>query len=352
MDYHREIQTGQKTKKIKIIVGSILIIGLALTFYNYYSSPLETLKLKSYDLEIEEFKNFILRHGKNYESEEDYFNRFQVFRDNSAYIRLFNSLQKSWTLGINQFSDLTPQEFKFRYLNYRTHESPDSESSLFYHDGSNLPASIDWTQKGAVTPIKNELQCGACWAFSATGAVEGAWQIAGNPLVSLSEQQLVDCSSSYGNFGCNGGLMDNSFKYMIAKGITSEQNYPYVGLTQNCKNQAAAKVVARITGYTDVTANSLNSLMAAVAQQPVSVAVDATTWQSYSSGVITGNCPTDLIFAALIVGYDTTTTPNAWKVKNIWGPTWGVAGYLFIEMSAGKGLCGINMEPSFPIAAK
>ena len=145
--------------------------------------------------------------------------------------------------------------------------------------------------------------------------------------------------------------MDNAFKYVKAEGITSQENYPYEQKQNKCNTKAQEKVVAKITGYTDVAPNSKNSLMAAVAQQPVSVAVDATTWSSYAGGVITGSCGTQLNFAALIVGYNTVPIPNWWKVKNNWGTDWGTAGYVFIGIADGNGICGINMEASYPNAA-
>merc|ERR1719409_1666814 len=153
-------------------------------------------------------------------------------------------------------------------------------------DESNLADSIDWVAKGAVTPIKNQGQCGSCWAFSTTGSTEGAYQIAGNPLTSLSEQDLVDCSSSYGNMGCNGGLMDNGFKYIEAHGIATEQSYPYTAKTGKCKSHNEA---VTITGYTDVPPKSATALKAAVTKGPVSVAIEAdkSAFQLYKSGVFT-----------------------------------------------------------------
>jgi C1A family cysteine protease len=246
------------------------------------------------------------------------------------------------------FTDLTVKEFKDLYLTYKSRS--EHKETTYSHNGLGLPTAVDWVQNGAVTPVKNEgSKCGACWAFSTTGAVEGAWKIAGNSLTFLSEQELIDCSGSFGNQGCSGGYMDNSFKYIIAKGITSDSIYPYTGKQQDCNAKAQAQVIAKISGYTDIPVNDKNSLMGAVANLPVAVAVDATTWSSYSGGVITGNCGSNLNFAALIVGYNTLSTPNWWKVKNDWGTDWGTAGYVFIGISAGNGICGINMEASFAV---
>jgi len=211
------------------------------------------------------------------------------------------------------------------------------------------PASIDWTTKGAVTAIKDQGQCGSCWAFSTTGSVEGAWQIAGNKLVSLSEQQLVDCSGSFGNEGCNGGLMDYAFEYIIAnKGITTEQGYPYKGVDGTCKkNQKAA---ATIKGYQDVTSGDEDALLDAVALGPVSVAIEAdqSCFQFYSGGILSDpSCGTNLDHGVLAVGYGTdSTNTNYWKVKNSWGKSWGEKGY--VRMIRGQNECGISLAASYP----
>lgn len=324
----------------------LLVLSFSALFLYFRTSPLSGLS--DYELSLSEFSHFSSKYSKSYPSDSEFFHRYQIFLDNSAYIRLSNQRLSDWTLGINEFADLTPQEFASKHLTYQGKEKTSTGPS-FYHSGLGLPTIVDWQKSGAVTPIKNEGQCGACWAFSTTGAVEGIWEISGNPLVSLSEQQLIDCSSPYGNFGCNGGFMDNSFKYVVAKGLTSEANYPYTGASGKCNTAAEAKVVASISGYQDVVANSKNSLMGAVAQQPIAVAVDAIAWQTYASGVLTGNCGSQLNFAALIVGYNTVNVPNYWKVKNIWGTDWGQSGYILIGITSGEGLCGINKEPSYPL---
>jgi KDEL-tailed cysteine endopeptidase len=162
----------------------------------------------------------------------------------------------------------------------------------------------------------------------------------------------MDCSSGYGNYGCYGGLMNNAFQYIIAnKGITTEANYPYVAASQYCDNVKAAKIASKISSYMNVSPNSQGSLMGGVAQQPVSVAVEADqpAWQSYSGGVVTQNCGTSLNHGVLAVGYSVTTSPPYWIVKNSWGSGWGNAGYIYIGMTSGPGICGINMMASFPV---
>jgi len=204
-----------------------------------------------------------------------------------------------------------------------------------------------------VTPVKNQGQCGSCWSFSTTGSTEGVNAINGKGLISLSEQQLVDCSGAYGNQGCNGGLMDNAFQYIIANGgICTEAAYPYTAQDGTCKN--TCKKTVMIAGFKDVTHNSDVALATAVAQQPVSVAIEAdqSSFQFYSGGVLTAACGTALDHGVLAVGYGTDTGVEYWKVKNSWGASWGEAGYIRLargdQYNGGAGQCGIYSDPSYP----
>jgi len=211
---------------------------------------------------------------------------------------------------------------------------------------------MDWRKKGAVTPVKDQGQCGSCWAFSTTGSTEGAHQIATGKLVGLSEQQLVDCSSAQGNQGCNGGLMDQAFQYIISNpGIASEEAYPYTAQDGTCNT--AAKSVTMITGYTDVTSGDEGALMKAVNVGPVSVAIEAdqSCFQFYSGGVLNDpTCGTQLDHGVLAVGYGTLSGQDYWIVKNSWGTSWGVeSGYVFIAKGIDE--CGIATENSYPTGA-
>jgi hypothetical protein len=242
-------------------------------------------------------------------------------------------------------------------------------------DESSAPSSIDWTTRGAVTPVKDQGQCGSCWAFSTTGSTEGAYQIATGKLVSLSEQELVDCAASYGNQGCNGGLMDDGFQYLQAKGDETETSYSYTGATGTCSStkQQAANGIAKgiVTSYHDVTPNSESALQAAVAQGPVSIAIEAdqSGFQFYKSGVFSGTCGTKIDHGVLVVGYGTDGGSEYWKVKNSWGTTWGQAGYIMLakgssvhNTTAGRkllggggggaaGQCGLLSQPSYPVVS-
>jgi len=221
-----------------------------------------------------------------------------------------------------------------------------------------LPKSVNWYTKGAVTPIKNQGQCGSCWAFSTTGSLEGVNFIYnGGNLLSFSEQQLVDCSDSYGNQGCDGGLMDQAFQYVEAQGIELESTYPYVAVDQNCAYNASATVFKN-TGYTDNPANNQATLAAAVVKNPVSIAIEADqpVFQLYTSGVITSSsCGTSLDHGVLAVGYGTDGKQPYWQVKNSWGAAWGNQGFVWIGKSSSTsspGICGIAMMASFPTFTK
>jgi cathepsin L len=216
---------------------------------------------------------------------------------------------------------------------------------------------VDWRVKGAVTSVKDQGQCGSCWSFSSTGAVEGAWAISKGTLVDLSEQELVDCATglSYGSHGCNGGQMEGAFKFVIENGQCSNSEYPYTsGTTKTGGTCKKCSAVAQMNTCYDVKPNDQISLKGAVAQQPVAVAISADTklFQSYSSGVITSSsCYTSLDHGVLVVGYGTENGQDYWLVKNSWSSTWGENGYVKIARSSSNndpGICGIAMDPSFP----
>jgi len=338
-------KTSNTKKTLIAVLGLFAVVGVVATIAvaSQSSSP----ALAQFQLEEVEFQEFMSRHSKSYASEEEYRLRFNIFRDNSAYIRVFNSLGNTWTLGVNEFTDMTNAEFRSIYTPIKLPARDQSNVEILSEYG--VPSTVDWRTKGAVTPVKNQGQCGSCWSFSTTGCTEGAWFLAGHTLTSLSEQELMDCSVLYGNHGCNGGLMDNAFKYIIAKGITTEANYPYTAKDGLCNKSKAAQVASTLSKYTDVATDNVAQLQAAVAMQPISVAVEADqdAWQMYKGGVVTKNCGTALDHGVLIVGYNTTVTPNYWIVKNSWGATWGEAGYIRIAIVSGNGLCGIQMQPSY-----
>jgi len=293
----------------------------------------------------EEFVAYAKEFNKVYTSDE-LFTRFQNFADNKKIIDEHNAKGLSWEMGVNQFTDLTAQEFADTYLGYipRNQDYLRSKNEHVAPEGQVLADSLDWRTKGAVTPVKDQGQCGSCWAFSTTGSVEGANQIKSGQLTSVSEQQLVDCAGGSGNQGCNGGLMDDAFNYIIKnKGIGSEESYPYTARDGKCKQVPSVSTVSK---FTDVKKNDEAGLLSAVNIEPVSVAVDAQSWSSYRKGVMSGFCGKSLDHGVLAVGYGTDGGQDYWLVKNSWGTSWGESGY--IRLIRNKNECGIAEAASYP----
>jgi KDEL-tailed cysteine endopeptidase len=306
------------------------------------------------------FDQFNQDHGKIYAEEGMFAKKFAVFKDNVDFINDHNANHAEtlgYTVGINQFADLTLNEFRNQFLGLNALSKPKFET--VHLDESATASSIDWTTKGAVTPVKNQAQCGSCWAFSTTGSLEGANFIKNGKLLSFSEQELVDCAGSFGNQGCNGGLMDDGFKFVEAKGIALESSYAYTQTTGTCKtakeNAADGLKPGAVASFKDVQSNSETQLAAAVTKGPVSVAIEAdqSGFQFYKSGVFSGTCGTQLDHGVLAVGFGTAGGKNYWKVKNSWGSTWGNNGYIQLakDISSSSGQCGIAMQPSYPVMA-
>lgn len=283
------------------------------------------------DSQFEEFK---LTHKKTYSNvgEESY--RKSVFLMNLAKIAAHNADKtQTHTLGVTQFSDLTEAEFISMYLTAKVN---DKFTDVVHGRTAAAPSNgdIDWSSNGKVSKVKNQGQCGSCWAFSATAAMESGLLIAGQT-INLSEQQLVDCSRSYGNQGCSGGWMDSAFQYVIDHGITNEESYPYVARNQACAKDGGD---VKIKGFVDVP--GCDNLLNALSGRPISVAVDASVWSQYRGGVLS-SCGTSVNHGVLLVG----ATDAFWKIKNSWGSGWGEQG--FIRLARGN-TCAVCSYPSYP----
>ncbi|KAI3457165.1 hypothetical protein Pfo_013828 [Paulownia fortunei] len=298
------------------------------------------------------YRDWLKRYGQRYDSRDEWNLRFGIYQSNVQFIEFINSQNLPYNLTDNQFADMTNLEFRSIYLGYRSRgHSHGGQNSMF--DNSTVAPSIDWRKNGAVTPIKDQGNCGSCWAFSAVAAVEGINMIKTGKLVSLSEQEIVDCDFNGDNQGCNGGYMEKAFEFIIKNGgITTEKNYPYKGRDGKCDTAKEKDKAATISGYVAIPAGNGETLKAAVAKQPVSVAIDAGGYefQLYSTGVFTGYCGKNLNHGVTIVGYGVENGEKYWLVKNSWGTTWGEGGY--IKMKRGSpdknGICGIALEASYP----
>jgi len=306
--------------------------------------------------EWSQFTKFQERFNKFYNNIEELETRFDIFRSNLRDIIIHNlDRSQNFTMGINQFTDLTAIEFKEQFTGGLKVEVGSYGCGTFTSSASNTPVSLDWRKKNAVTSVKDQGQCGSCWTFSSTGASEGAWAIATGQLTDLSEEQLVECATGiqYGSHGCSGGQMEGAFKYLIQNGQCALSSYPYTsgsGKSGSCK---PCTQTAHFSSCSDVKPNDQISLKGAVTQQPVAVAIEADTryFQSYSGGILdSASCGTQLDHGVLIVGYGEESGEKYWLLKNSWGTSWGEQGYFRIlrtDSTNDPGICGVAMDPSF-----
>ncbi|XP_064629189.1 procathepsin L-like [Lineus longissimus] len=304
---------------------------------------------------------FKAKHNKTYTTIAEEIKRFEIFVKNLFIIDKHNELhkkgQKSYTLGVNKYADMEPEEFRKVMNGYKMDPNWSTKSGgATYLSPSfvSVPDTVDWRTKGYVTPVKNQGSCGSCWAFSTTGSLEGQHFKKTGVLMSLSEQNLVDCSESYGNNGCNGGLMDNAFKYIKANGgIDTEVSYPYQAKDKRCRFKKS-DVGATDSGFVDLpSGNEIKLKEASATVGPISVAIDAghTSFQLYHSGVYDEpECSsTALDHGVLMVGYGSSEDGiDYWLVKNSWGVTWGEDG--FVKMVRNKdNQCGVATQASYPL---
>ena len=303
--------------------------------------------------DLYEFNEWRSRYNKNYTGLTNMTEKFTRWQKNRDYVNNFNNKNTHMELEVNEFGDMhwshwvNRKGYNFAMSDVELDEPHEVEENPF------LPESVDWRDKGVVSEIKNQQQCGSCWAFSAVGSIEGQHALKTGKLVSLSESQIVDCDVNGGDQGCNGGWMDGAFTYVINnKGIESESNYPYEPYDQKCVYNAS-KVAATISGFHDVTGGEAGLKSAVANHGPVSVAIDASasSFQFYKSGVYyEPECSSSMLdHGVLVVGYGTTKNgTDYWIVKNSWGESWGDKGYIYMSRNKNNN-CGIATKPSYPI---
>jgi cathepsin L len=288
-----------------------------------------------------QFVQWVSQYNKLY-SNEEFFGRYNTFKFNLDIITEHNRGNSSFTLGLNEWSDMTNEEFVNTMTGHFPDASNEKRETVSDEAMVGVPNDVDWRTKGIVNPIKNQGQCGSCWAFSATGAVEGFHAQKTGKLLSLSEQQIVDCCHDQGSSGCNGGQETAAVAWVGKQGGQClGADYPYTARAGTCKTtctkQGKVNGVKRISGE--------NALITAIDGTVVTVAVCASgsQWQSYKSGIMDFACGKSLNHAILAVGY----ASNYYIVRNSWGASWGIGGY--VHMVRGKNLCGIASEPSYAV---
>lgn len=326
-------------------------------------------------INLDRFKDWVVKHNMQISDDNQFDRMFNNWIDNDKYIEYINSLNKTYRLAHNKYSGMNQQEFrelmgfKTNYEELRQYLRGSSKNYSTEQVGA-APSSVDWRTKDVVTPVKDQGQCGSCWSFSNTGALEGAYALKYGKLMSFSEQELVDCSNFKNggpNMGCNGGQISQTMDWIGKNGgLCTESDYPYTsGVTQSggtCNSKSCTVVSGtKVASHTDVAPNSDSAMMDALAAQPVSVGIEADqrAFQLYSSGVFTDSCGTNIDHAVLLVGYghDDASNLDYYILKNSWGTTWGDQGYIYLgkgtdragkTYNGGKGQCGVLMMGAYP----
>jgi len=332
---------------VAVAVATLLVLASAVEF-SYPKSDYEP------DAKFTAFQDYVVRFGKKYQNVEEFTLRYSNFLDSLERVAKLNKDGRN-VYGVTKFSDMSPAEFKKQYLGFNPTKAPKpTKAKIAPAPKSPNATSADWRDKGAVTAVKDQQQCGSCWAFSATEQIESNWFLAGNDLIELSPQQIVSCDTT--DAGCSGGWTTSAYQYVQgAGGLDLDSDYPYTsgaGDSGTCDDPLPANPTATISGFSyaippcqDDCTNQDEDTMADVlaATSPLSICVDAETWQDYSSGILSDNCPsayTDLDHCVQAVGFDTTGTTPYWIVRNSWNTDWGEEG--FIRIAMGSNLCGVG----------
>jgi len=326
-----------------------------------------------------QFDNYQQEYAKHYDTAERRAVAFEGFAASFRFIQTENAKGHSFKVGLNAFSDMLASDFRRTHFGAVGNVSNAAMNGLVFlgmHDETpveDLPSAVDWRDHGAVTGVKDQGGCGSCWSFSTTGALEGAWKIATGTLVSLSEQQFLECDFGTGgtfgnsNWGCGGGEPYWAFDYVTGASLCTEWSYSYTAQDpdttehgqQLCKAHTSRCSVGiprgAVKGYKIVRRFSDSALMSAVAQQPISVGIDADAdiFRHYSSGAITGSCGLFIDHAVLLVGYGTENGVGFYLVKNSWGSSWGDEGYVRIARGGFPfGKCSITSSAHYPVVVK
>ncbi|XP_048630730.1 probable cysteine protease RDL3 [Brassica napus] len=351
-----------KKQKEKTMVKTISLVILSVLLLSSSLGSATATETKQGQEEVQRmYEQWLMENRKNYNALGEKERRFNIFKDNLKLIEAHNSVpDRTYELGLTRFADLTDDEFRAIHLRGKMEVTSDPVigDRYLYKEGDVLPDKVDWRDEGAVAPVKDQGDCGGCWAFSATGAVEGLNKIKTGELVSLSEQELMDCDreGDSGNFGCLGGSAANAFEFIIENGgIVTDKVYPY---TEN--DTAACKAIEMVTtryvtidSHEDAPHKDEMSLKKAVAHQPISVMIEAENMKLYKSGVFTGPC--DHWYGnhnVVVVGYGTTERgEDYWIIRNSWGANWGESGYLKLQRNFhnSTGNCGVAIRPVYPL---
>ncbi len=293
------------------------------------------------------FQEFLTTHNKKYDTIQEYMARFKVFQSNYEKLENFAIEEgSSHSVGITKFFDLTPQEFKSNYLNLKINllDMIKQNGKKAVINTNDAPESFDWRKEGAVGKVKDQAQCGSCWAFSAIANLEGQYFIKNKKSIILSEQQLVDCDTKGEDQGCNGGLMEFAFEYTKNNGVELSKDYSYTGRDGRCKYDSS-KAVVKNTGSQFAPSEDEGEIKEFLFKTgPLSIAINANPLQWYSGGIIdlsSSRCdPQGLNHGVAIVGYGSENGKDYWIVRNSWSASWGEQGYF--KIARGKGTCGVN----------